>query len=329
MNRKPFIRWGRFYNNHSDRILPRFGNFLKTRFAQVRHRFLAQAQQPQHNNFMAEWMVAPTITHSSVEPMITWIGHATFLIQVGEVNILTDPVFFDISCFFKRKVKPALSIDQLPKIDVIIISHNHRDHMDLPSLLLLKKDNPQILVPLGNKRWFAKRGFAAVQEMEWGQEVSINNSLSFTFLPASHWTSRGLFDVNTTLWGSWLIKCDDMKIYFAGDSAYADHFLEIGKAFGPIDIALMPVGPNEPRYLMNEAHVGIDQALQAFQDLNARHFIPMHWGTFKSGLDCFVDLVGHLTDAWQKCAGKKSHCEIHIMKFGQSKRFELPVKVSK
>lgn len=324
MNRKPFMRWGRFYNNSSDRIVRRLWNFILTRFAQAKHRFLSKKKQQQiSDSFIAEWMMVPTIVHSSVKPVITWIGHATFLVQIGGINILTDPVFFEVSRFFKRKVHPTIPIDQLPKIDVIIISHNHRDHLDLPSLSLLKKDKPRILVPFGNKQWFQRHGFDAVDEMEWGQTMTLRSDISFTFLPAYHWTSRGLFDINTTLWGSWLIQCDAIKIYFAGDSAYDNHFAAIGKAFGPIDIALMPVGPNEPRHLMSEAHIGIDEALRAFGELNARHFIPMHWGTFKSGLDSFSFSVEHLKESWQRIYGQSNVCYLHIMKFGQSKTFEV------
>ncbi|MFA6527878.1 MAG: MBL fold metallo-hydrolase [Candidatus Babeliales bacterium] len=323
MNRKPFMRWGRFYNNSDDRIARRLSNFVKTLYIVAKHRFALRSQPKLiQSDFIAEWMVAPAITHSSVEPVITWIGHATFLIQIGGLNILTDPVFFDVSRFFKRKVRSALSIHQLPKIDIILISHNHCDHLDLPSLSFLKKDNPTILVPLGNKRWLQQRGFDTVQEMEWGQEIIINNVLVCTFLPAHHWTSRGLFDINTTLWGSWLIRDKGTKIYFAGDSAYGDHFAVIGKSFGPIDIILMPIGPNEPRHLMNESHVGIDEAIQAFDDLDGHHFIPMHWGTFRSGVDNFHDLVNLLTVAWRTYVEKKSQCALHIMKFGQSATFE-------
>lgn len=323
MDRKPYIKWGRFYNDNQDRIFRRIVNFIHIFYVSTKYRFLHRAAlQNKKQISLTEWMVQPTIQQSSDAPIITWVGHATFLIQMGGLNILTDPVFFEVSRFFKRKVRSALSPEDLPKIDVILISHNHRDHLDVPSLSFLKKDNPRILVPFGNKHWLEKSGFTNVEEFSWGHDVCLPNGAVCTFLSAWHWTSRGIFDINKTLWGSWLIKHPEATIYFAGDSAYAGHFAAIAKVLGPIDIALMPVGPNEPRRLMDDAHMGIEEAIQAFRDLGARHFVPMHWGTFRAGLDHFTDLVDSLVSAWGKRPDERCECKLHVMKFGESKQFD-------
>lgn len=318
MNRKPVIYRGRFYNSHEDSIARRVRDFIKAVWLIGKHRMFSKLPpEVKQSDFLAEWVTAPAVSHSQQQPTFTWCGHATFLIQFCGLNILTDPVFFDISWFFKRKVQAPILINSLPKIDIILISHNHCDHLDLPSLLYLKDHNPRIFVPLGNKQWLERQGFTLVEEFNWGQSITLDKAVTCTFLPAHHWTSRGIFDINKTLWGSWMISGAKTKLYFVGDSAYDRHFAEIGYEFGPIDIVFMPIGPDQPRHLMNSAHVGVDQALQAFDDLDGKQCIPMHWGTFRSGLDRFTDLVTLLKTSWHK-RFKKNDRVLRIMKFGQT-----------
>ncbi len=256
----------------------------------------------------SEWLVRETPLAESQELRITWIGHASFLIQVAGVNILTDPIFGDVSFFFPRILPPGISLGQLPAIDFVLLSHNHPDHCHMSSLLQLKQLFPQvtILAPLGDKKWLEKKGLATVEEHMWWQRYTHQKDdkgpVSFTFLPAAHWSARGIFDRNKSLWGSWMVHTEQSaskSIYFAGDTAYSPHFAHIAQEFSTIHTALMPIGPDEPNPCMRKSHLNADQAVQAFVDLNAAHFIPMHWGTFQFGRDHFLDPIKKLHHAWQ------------------------------
>lgn len=252
-------------------------------------------------------------------PTITWIGHSTFLIQVGGTTILTDPIFGNASFLFKRIFPPGIALEKLIPIDYILLSHNHRDHMDAASLLHLRHHNSRILVPQGDKKWFVWRGFKLVEEKMWWESSTYqqgNDAISFTFLPAHHWSQRSIFDRNRSLWGSWMIQYKDYTIYFAGDTAYASHFSKIKNQFSSIDVALMPIGPCEPRRSMQAAHISAEQAGQAFIDLGAKVFIPMHWGTFYFGTDSFSYPVEQLL-AWWKKQDSVTMDQVSVLKFGQ------------
>lgn len=259
--------------------------------------------------------------HLPAEPLITWIGHATFLIKLSEMTILTDPVFGHISPLFKRLTPPAIALENLPRIDVILISHNHWDHMHAGSLKALLKRYPkvQVLVPQGDRDWFIKQGFKNVRECIWWEQFYGNQSRSikFSFLPAYHWSQRGLFDRNRSLWGSWMIESSQGTIYFAGDTAYSKHFKAIGKEFPHIDIALMPIAPCEPHEWMKFSHVNAEEAGQGFLELGARHFIPMHWGTYYFGTDHPLAPLERLNTWWQRELTLPFDKQLHFMKMGQ------------
>lgn len=268
---------------------------------------------------VTSWMQKESVIDRSQSLVITWIGHATFLIQLAGKNILTDPVFSHVSPLFQRLTPAGISIHSLPPIDYVLLSHNHWDHMDTNSLLQLKKHYPTsaIYVPDGNKQWFIDRGFTAVTEHTWWDTVT-SGSLSFTFLPAVHWSGRRLFDTNRSLWGSWMIRNSNTNetIYFAGDTAIGDHFNQIAREFSSIDCSLLPVGPCEPHDWMKRTHMNGAQALTAFHQLNARHFIPMHWGTFPFGYDQFDEPLHLLARAWLAQENKDQKI-FHILKIGQ------------
>jgi len=265
-----------------------------------------------------EWFESQTPLANSVDPVVTWIGHATFLVQVGGVNILTDPIFDSPSFIFPRLLPPGIAIEQLPQIDFVLLSHNHLDHCDMPSLraLLKRFPNIQLLVPQGDKGWLQAAGFGQVKEFTWWQEHTL-----FTFLPARHWSQNGVFDCNKSLWGSWMIRHGSHSIYFAGDTAYSHHFTAIAAEFKNITVALMPIGPCEPDPAMRKSHVDSAQAVQGFIDLQAHHFVPMHWGTFPFGTDHFDTPIHKLQAAWQQqevaLAGKK----LCLPKFGKQITF--------
>lgn len=237
------------------------------------------------------WVVQSDATialpQRSDQCFLTWIGHSTFLIQVQGITIITDPIFGHLP-IFKRLLPPGMTPEQLPAIDYVLLSHNHRDHMDEAALTFFKKyDHIKFLVPMGDKAWFEHRGFRNVSEHTWWDQTNATRGfpLTFTFLPAHHWSQRGVFDYNKSLWGSWMITIGNKNIYFAGDTAYSSHFSAIAQEFSAISLALMPIGPCEPRRWMSYAHVSAEEAGQAFLDLRAHHFVAMHWGTFSFGTD--------------------------------------------
>lgn len=247
---------------------------------------------------------------------ITWIGHASFLLSIDGLNILTDPVFGDLTFLLQRFSEPGIPFAQLPKIDIVLLSHNHRDHMDSATLKALYTQTAcHFYVPFGDKAWFDIRGMSdRVTECIWWQDV-FHNGLKLTFLPARHWSQRGLFDRNKSLWGSWMIQ---ESIYFAGDSAYSDHFNEIAYHFSNIEVALLPIGPCEPRKWMKTTHMDAGDAGKAFLDLGARIFIPMHWGTYGFGIDDLMLPIVRLNDWWKAQNIKNNERILSTLTCGQS-----------
>lgn len=234
-----------------------------------------------------------TVPHEYVNPperiysgMLTWVGHATYLIQVDNKNILTDPVWSDrvgpMSNFIgpRRYMPPGIPWEKLPPIDIVVISHNHYDHMDRATIERLEKDfDPVFFVPLENKKFFDDWGIENVIELDWWDEYEVDG-VKIVCTPAQHFSQRWINDRNQSLWSSWLIRAGSKTIYFGGDTGYFPGFKEIGERYSPIDVALMPIGAYEPRWFMKPVHVNPAEALQAFLDLNARYFAAMHWGTF-------------------------------------------------
>lgn len=270
---------------------------------------------------LKQFIQNPSFLSRSQQPVITWLGHSTFLIQIAGKNILTDPIFGSLSTIFRRLVPAVVQVSDLPKIDYVLLSHNHFDHMDSASLHQLKNRFPdmKILVPMGDKEWFDRHLFAHASEHMWWDEIidDHNPDLKFTFLPANHWSQRTLFDKNRSLWGSWMIQADDCKIYFAGDTSWGPHFEQIGQIFSDIDVALLPIAPGEPRSWMKSSHINAAEAVQAFIKLKARIFIPMHWGTFHLGFDDFYAPISLLKKSWQELRLELQNKQLKIMKFGE------------
>jgi N-acyl-phosphatidylethanolamine-hydrolysing phospholipase D len=216
----------------------------------------------------------------------SWIGHSSFLINNYDLNIITDPIFSNRASPFsffgpKRLIEPAINYKDLPDIDVIVISHNHYDHLDIKSIKNLSRLYPNIifLVPLKLKKWFQRIGAKNVYEFNWWEEKTIGNT-TFTFIPVQHWSRRGLFDKNKTLWGGWWIENSDIKLVHLGDTGYTKDFLEVNKRLGSPDVAFIPIGAYSPRRIMKKSHMNPTEALNAALDLNAKRSIAMHWGTF-------------------------------------------------
>jgi len=324
---RPFFRSGRFYNNIQEQDLVSRQSSLKTvmyLFESVFKEFMLfmRTRLTGRNHFPKDtnlWTTTSKIKDHSIEPIITWIGHSTFLIQINKINILTDPIFGSSTFLFPRILPPGVHPKDLPKIDYIIISHNHLDHMDEYSLLFLKKQNPDlhVLVPEGDQYWFKKRAFKNIYNSDWWLKHQFKN-IDFTFLPALHWSQRNLLDRNKSLWGSWMIQTNSFTIYFAGDTAYSHHFKAIAKEFPQIDLALMPIGPCEPRKYMYDTHVNAEEAGEAFLDLKAQQFMPMHWGTFHFGTDSFETPIKRIQRWWKRNRSELKNKSLLIPKFGES-----------
>jgi N-acyl-phosphatidylethanolamine-hydrolysing phospholipase D len=234
------------------------------------------------------------------EPAITWIGHATMLVQMGGLNILTDPIFSDRASPVqfagpKRYQAPGIALKDLPRIDVVLLSHNHYDHLDTASVKTLNAQPggaPLFIVPLGVKKWFAAEGITNVQQMDWWDKQTVKTAageVEIHFTPVQHWSARGLGDRRATLWGGYALFASDFHAYFSGDTGYSKDFLDTREHFaarqtavlgGGFDIALIAVGAYEPRWFMKEQHVNPEEAVQIHLDLQAKRSVGVHWGTF-------------------------------------------------
>jgi N-acyl-phosphatidylethanolamine-hydrolysing phospholipase D len=217
-------------------------------------------------------------------PQFTWIGHATVLVQYQDINILTDPIFGQRASPLsfagpKRITQPAVSIEQLPKIDFVLISHNHYDHLDQYTVEKIGNATTW-LVPLGYKSWFKDLGVTKVEEFDWWDEKKIGTA-HITATPSQHWTARGLGDRYQQLWAAWAVQIGEFKFWFAGDTGCNEkQFKEIGERLGPFDLAIIPIGGYEPRWFMKDMHVNPAEALKIHRDLKAKLSLGVHWGTF-------------------------------------------------
>ena len=221
-------------------------------------------------------------------PLVTWIGHATFLVQLDGVNVLTDPHWGDRTSPVsfagpRRLVPPGLRFEDLPPIHVVVISHDHYDHLDLGTVTrLARTHHPIFLVPLGLKAWFHAAGIDDVVELDWWESWRIGG-VTLTCTPAQHSSGRSitLTDQNRRLWSSWAIASERHRFFFGGDTGYFHGFAEIGRRLGPFDVAALPIGGYSDYHRHHPNHVSPEESVQAFQDLGARLLVPMHWGTFE------------------------------------------------
>ena len=220
-----------------------------------------------------------------INPSITWVGHSTLLVQLDGLNLLTDPNWGEraspLSWAGPRRLSPpGLAFEDLPRIDVVIISHDHYDHLDLGTVRrLAETHNPLFLVPLGMKTWFGENGMSRVEEMDWWQEHDYRG-VKFVCLPAQHFSQRTLGDGNRRLWASWAVLGHERRFYFSGDTGYFPGFAEAGQRLGAFDLTAIPIGAYLPPVIMKAVHVTPEEAVQAFIDLNARNLLGIHWGTF-------------------------------------------------
>ncbi len=233
----------------------------------------------------------------SMQPAITWVGHATMLVQASGLNVLTDPIFSERaspvqSTGPKRAQPPGIALENLPRIDVVLISHNHYDHLDFESVKALSEQAggaPLFIVPLGLKDWFSRAGITTVKELDWWDNVT-EKGVEFNLTPVQHWSARSLGDRSQTLWGGWSVFGADFHWYYSGDTGYSKDFADTQQRFasrqtaalgGGFDIALIAVGAYEPRWFMQDQHLNPVDAVQVHKDLKAKRSVGVHWGTFE------------------------------------------------
>lgn len=312
----PLIKDGRFFNNHKETLFKHSVDALQI--------FLATklSFKKYYTTDITKWVQRDAPLASSIPLNIQWIGHASFLIQVNGFNILTDPLFYDLNTIlYPRKTPVGIKPEDLPHIDFVLISHNHRDHLDEKSMGILRNHQPQLLVPQGTKEWFIARGFKYVIEHTWWQKSTfecVDRTIDLTFVPATHWSGRHGYDAHTSLWGGWLLQTNNTTLYFAGDSGFNQEIFKAIAAIAPtIDGALLPIGPCEPRALMCHSHMSPQEAIEAFKLLPAKVFIPMHWGTFGLGPDSFDEPMQQLNKAWHDSQYSLMDKTLRIMKFGE------------
>jgi L-ascorbate metabolism protein UlaG (beta-lactamase superfamily) len=269
---------------------------------------------------------AAALKANTGSPTITWIGHSAFLVQLAGTNILIDPHFSEraspVQFAGPRRIVPLpLEISELPRIDVVLISHNHYDHLDITTvreLAAIESGSPLFLVPLGLKAWFNEIGISRVAEYDWWQAHS-QGALRFTLVPVQHWSKRTLWDTNRTLWGGWVVEGGGLKVLHTGDLGYSRDARDIGERLGPFDLALIPIGAYAPRWFMKTMHVDPAEAVQLRADLRARRAIAMHWGTFEKLTDEPLDEPPRVLAAQRSAAGLAPE-DFDVMPVGETRR---------
>ncbi|MFC3749905.1 MBL fold metallo-hydrolase [Paenibacillus sp. GCM10012306] len=295
------IRYNNIDNVSTDKKLKEFRQWREERRRKIKDYSYVVPNVPPRLSYLAE---------NRLETTITWIGHSTFLIQYEGMNIITDPIWARRLGFEKRLGEPGMSLQDVPPIDLILISHSHYDHLHIASIRKLYGAGTTIVVPVGLKRKMVRKGFRSCVEMQWWQELTIGN-IKLSFVPTQHWTRRTPFDTNTSHWGGFILEPAQPEkhpseggvkrelppnLYFAGDSGYFPGFKEIGRRF-KIHIALMPIGAYEPEWFMTSQHVNPEEAMQAFIDVGAETMIPMHYGTFRLADDTAREALDRMEEA--------------------------------
>jgi len=255
--------------------------------------------------------------------VVTFVGHATFLIQTAAGNVLTDPVYSERASPLgmlgpKRVRQPGVLFEDLPPISAVVLSHNHYDHCDLKTLAMLRQRfEPVVVAPLGNGPLIRSAGVRRVEELDWWS-ASKTSAVPITLTPAQHFSARGPWDRNRALWGGFVLTAGSRRIFFAGDTAYAGFFREIPRQFGRIDLALLPIGAYEPRWFMQSVHMNPVEAVQAHVDLDVSESIGMHFGTFQLTPEGIDEPVRALAEA--RSAKGIEASRFRTLGFGESMR---------
>jgi L-ascorbate metabolism protein UlaG (beta-lactamase superfamily) len=253
-------------------------------------------------------------------PRVTWIGHAAFLGTLGGRHFLVDPVFSSrVGWLVRRFGSPGLAPAQLPPLDALLVTHNHYDHLDGPSVRRLARSVP-VFVPRGLGAVFRRWRFERVTELEWWESASAG-PLEITLVPACHWSRRRIGDTNRTLWGGFVVESSGAALYHCGDSGWFDGFAEIGRRFPQLLAALLPVGAYAPAWFMENQHMNPEQAGRAFLRLGAKHMVPMHWGTFKLTDESLTEPVERVRRWWRDHVFDDAR-RLHVPAVGQTLVFD-------
>jgi L-ascorbate metabolism protein UlaG (beta-lactamase superfamily) len=263
---------------------------------------------------------APVSSVCGDDLRVTFVNHATLLLQMDGVNILTDPTWADRSFAVvgaRRRRPPGLRFEDLPKIDAVLVSHNHQDHMDVPTLRrLAEAHHPVIYAGLGNSAFLSRKEVPGGRDLDWWQSAELAPGITVTAVPARHHSGRGLLDGNRTLWCGFVVSGPSGSVYFAGDTGWGNHFAEIGRRFPNLRLALLPIGGFRPVWYMRDRHIGPEDALAAMRQLGAAAMIPMHFGTFPNGDDAETEPVLALEAALDASPGLRSR--VFVLDNGQS-----------
>ena len=257
---------------------------------------------------------------------IAWIGHATFLIKLGDTTIITDPLFSKNAgpLIFgpKRYVEPAIPLKNIPETDLFLLTHNHYDHLDYKTIKQFPHKNAKVITPLNLAKYFNKNNFKDVNEIDWYQSIEINDELKITLMPAVHWSKRSLTDTNKTLWGSFLIEYKNKKLFFSCDTGYGNIYKTLGEKYGPIDITFINIGAYDFRPMFDKSiyHATPEEALNIGQDLKSKKVIGMHWGTVVLSLEPIMEPPARFKNAASQYGYSKE--DAIIFKIGEVKKLE-------
>jgi len=286
-----------FRNNYVGTVTKSLGDLVRWQFDRIRRGLPPPATIPTPVQAPdLDFVKSNAKAGQKMTPAVTWIGHATALVQASGVNVLTDPIFSLRASPLQflgpaRAQPPGIDLADLPHIDVVLISHNHYDHLDRRSILALQGQAggaPLFLAPIGIKAWLERLGVEHAVELDWW-EKRVHAGVEFHFTPAQHWSGRGFHDRNRTLWGAWSAIGKDFHWFFSGDTGYSQDFSDTRRHFadrqtetqgGGFDVALIAVGACLPRWFMQMQHVDLDEAVQVHLDLGAKCSVGVHWGTF-------------------------------------------------
>lgn len=267
------------FTNHEFPFVPLFNDVWKWQ-----RETNPQKNDKKNDSFQLAILKNDTSFLKTNNDVIVWLGHATFFIRINGVSMITDPVFGNPSAFLKRKVPMPFDPKMIKNLDYVLLSHDHRDHLDVKSINMVHANNPTapILTGLKMDEWLNKMlKKPSCQMAGWYQQYETDtNKIKIYFMPARHWSRRGLTDTNKHLWGSFVIEANGKRIFFSGDTGYGSHLKEIGEIFGKIDVCIIGVGAYKPEWFMGNNHISPTDAIKAVNEMNANMFIPMHFGTF-------------------------------------------------